>query len=226
MANNKNVRTEREQNVAEAVSKTELFFENNKKTIAYIVAGIIVVAALVFAWINLITIPKQKEAVDQLFTAERYFRTDSFNLALNGDGNALGFKQVIDKYGKKAGQAAYFDAGVCCLRLGDNDGAISYLKKYSTKDKIMQARAKACIGDAYVNKGDVKSAVSYFESAAATADNILAAGYLLKLGLCQEELGQPAEAVKAYQKIKDLYGNSPEGYEIDKYISRAEAAIK
>ena len=117
MANNKNVRTEREQNVAEAVSKTELFFENNKKTIAYIVAGIIVVAALVFAWINLITIPKQKEAVDQLFTAERYFRTDSFNLALNGDGNALGFKQVIDKYGKKAGQAAYFDAGVVPLAI-------------------------------------------------------------------------------------------------------------
>ena len=55
---------------------------------------------------------------------------------------------------------------------------------------------------------------------------MLAAGYLLKLGLCQEELGKPADAVKTYQKIKDLYSNTPEGYEIDKYISRAEAAIK
>ena len=84
----------------------------------------------------------------------------------------------------------------------------------------MSARAKACIGDALVNKGDIKGAVSYFKDAAKISDNILSAGYLFKAGLCYEELKQPKEALAVYQQIKDNYPQSPEGVEIDKYISR------
>ncbi|MBO7563127.1 MAG: tetratricopeptide repeat protein [Bacteroidales bacterium] len=213
-------------NVAEALSKTEVFFEKNKKTIGYVAGGIIVVAALIYAWYSLIYQPKQREAVDQLFVAERYFRLDSFNLALNGDGNSLGFAQVIDKYGKKAGEAVFFDAGICCLRLGDYDKAIDYLKKYSTKDNIMKARAKAAIGDALVNKGDIAASVPYFEEAASISNNIFSAGYLQKAGICYEELGQLDKALAAYNKIKNEFPNSPEGMEVQKFISRVEASIK
>ena len=213
-------------NVAEALSKTEVFFEKNKKTIGYVAGGIIVVAALIYAWYSLIYQPKQREAVDQLFVAERYFRLDSFNLALNGDGNSLGFAQVIDKYGKKAGEAVFFDAGICCLRLGDYDKAIDYLKKYSTKDNIMKARAKAAIGDALVNKGDIAASVPYFEEAASISNNIFSAGYLQKAGICYEELGQLDKALAAYNKIKNEFPNPPEGMEVQKFISRVEASIK
>lgn len=210
-------------NVAEALSKTELFFEKNKKTIGYVVGGLIVLAALIFVYRNFIVIPKQKEAANQLYVAERYFKLDSFNLALNGDGNSLGLKQIIDKYGKNAGSAAYFDAGVCCLRLGENDQAIEYLKKFSSKDKIMAAKAKCCIGDALVNKDDIKGAVSWFEEAAELSNNIFSAGYLLKAGICYEELGDFGKALECYNKIKNEFAQSPEGQEIDKYISRVEA---
>ena len=47
--------------------------------------------------------PLIQEALAQSFTAEQHFRADSFALALNGDGNALGFKQIIDEYGNNAG---------------------------------------------------------------------------------------------------------------------------
>ncbi|MBR0313620.1 MAG: tetratricopeptide repeat protein [Bacteroidales bacterium] len=210
-------------NVAEALSKTELFFEKNKKTIGYVVGGLIVLAALIFVYRNFIVIPKQKEAANQLYVAERYFKLDSFNLALNGDGNSLGLKQIIDKYGKNAGSAAYFDAGVCCLRLGENDQAIEYLKKFSSKDRIMAAKAKCCIGDALVNKDDIKGAVSWFEEAAELSNNIFSAGYLLKAGICYEELGDFGKALECYNKIKNEFAQSPEGQEIDKYISRVEA---
>ncbi|MBQ3382427.1 MAG: tetratricopeptide repeat protein [Bacteroidales bacterium] len=226
MAKNNKEMSEPKANVAEALSKTEMFFEKNKKTIGYVAGGIIVVAALIYAWYSLIYSPKQKEAVDQLFVAERYFRLDSFNLALNGDGNSLGFAQVIEKYGKKAGNAAYFDAGICCLRLGDNDKAIDYLKSYSTSDNIMKARAKAAIGDAMVNKGEIAASVSYFEEAANISNNIFSAGYLQKAGICYEELGQFDKALAAYNRIKNEFPNSPEGMEIQKYISRVEASIK
>ena len=48
------------------------------------------------------------------------------------------------------------------------------------------------------------------------------AGYLLKAGLVAEKLGQNEKALEYYELIKDQYANSPEGYEIDKYIGRIE----
>ncbi len=225
MAKNIKESSDPKANVAEALSKTELFLNRNKKTIAYAVGCIIALAALFLIWKNLIVQPKQREAENQSYIAERYFRADSFNLALNGDGNALGFKQVIDKYGSKAGGAVYYYAGVCYLRLGEYDKAIEYLKKYNEKDSRTMAKAKACIGDALVNKGELKEAADWFEKAAALSDDVFSAGYLIKCGLCYEELQQPEKALAAYKKIKNQYVNSPEGADIDKYIARVEASL-
>ena len=134
----------------------------------------------------------------------------------------MGFTQIIDEYGAKAGKAVYFYAGVCELQLGNWENAISYLKKYKGKDSILAARALACMGDAYVGLEDYKSAVPCFEKAASRADNIFAAAYLLKAGVTREELGDKAGALACYEKIKDQYPQSIEGYDIDKYISRVK----
>ena len=75
-----------------------------------------------------------QEAMAQTFLAEQYFRADSFALALNGDGNAYGFKKIIDEYGTLAGEAVYFYAGICELQLGQYKNAIDYLKKYDGDD--------------------------------------------------------------------------------------------
>mgnify|MGYP004421911409 CR=1 FL=1 len=53
-----------------------------------------------------------------------------------------------------------------------------------------------------------------------------AASYLLKAGVTCEELGDNAKALTFYKKIKDQYANSPEGYDIDKYITRIENQTK
>ena len=51
-----------------------------------------------------------------------------------------------------------------------------------------------------------------------------AAGYLLKAGAVCEKLGQKDQALAFYKRIKEQYPQSMEGYDIDKYISRIEAA--
>jgi tetratricopeptide (TPR) repeat protein len=153
--------------------------------------------------------------------AEQNFRAGDFELALNGDGNALGFVQIIDEYGKKAGKAVYFYAGVCELQLGEWEQAIKYLESYKGKDTILAARATACIGDAYVGLEDYKKALGYFEKAA-QADNMYAAGYLLKAGAVAEALGENDKALSFYKKIKDQYPQSVEAYDVDKYIGRIE----
>ena len=215
MATNKNIQ-EPEVNVGEALSKTEKFFDTYKNHIIYGTAAIVAVVVAVMLFHNFVTLPAQQEAMAQTYTAEQYFRNGDFEKALDGDGNALGFNQIISDYGTKAGEAVYFYAGVCNLQLGNYEDAISNLKKYNGKDEIIAARALACIGDAHAAMNNLEAALSSYKSAAAAADNLLAANYLLKAGIICEEMGKTAEALKLYEEIKTKYAQSPEGYEINK----------
>lgn len=220
----KNTNLEPEVNVEEALSKTEKFFTTYKNHIVYGTAAIILVVAAVLLYHNFVTLPAQQEAMGQTYTAEQYFRSGEFEKALNGDGNALGFNQIIDEYGTKSGEAVYFYAGVCNLQLGNFQEAINNLKKYNGKDEILAARALACIGDAQASLNDLAAAISSYKAAAAKADNVLAASYMLKAGILLEETGKPAEALELYEEIKTKYPATPEGNEINKYISRINNA--
>ena len=219
----KEIKNENVEAVVEAVSKTEQFFNKNGKLIGGIAAGIVVVAAVVFCWYKFAYQPAVQEAQGQMAFAEENFRAGDYELALNGDGNTLGFVQIIDEYGAKAGEAVYFYAGVCELHLGNFESAINYLESYNGNDAILAARAAACIGDAYTGLENYGKALTYFEKAAKSADNMFAAGYLLKAGAVAEKLGDDAKALSFYQTIKDQYPQSMEGYDIDKYIGRIEA---
>ena len=218
----KEINSEKNTSVAEAVSKTELFFSSNRTLILTVIAVIIVACAGIFLYHRYAYMPAKQEALGQLYPAEANFRNGEYELALNGDGNVLGFSQVIDQYGSKAGKAVYLYAGICELNLGNWNEAIDYLKSYHGTDKILKARATACIGDAYTGLGDYAKAVKYFEKAASVIDNAFAATYLLKAGVTYEALGQADKAIAAYKTIKEQYPMSVEAMEIDKYISRAE----
>lgn len=221
----KEIQQEKNTSVAEAVSKTEIFFSSNKKAILTAVAVLVVACAGVFLYHKFGYAPARQEALGQMFPAEANFRNGEYELALNGDGNVLGFAQIIDQYGGKAGKAVYLYAGICELELGNWNEAIGYLSSYKGKDKIMKARATACIGDAYTGLNDYAKAVKYFEKAAAVEDNVFAATYLLKAGAAYEALGDYAKAVGAYKTIKEDYPMAMEAMEIDKYISRAETYL-
>lgn len=216
----KEIRNENAEAVAEAVSKTEQFFSKNGKLLSIICVAVVVACAAVFCWYKFINQPKVAEAQGQMALAEENFRTGDYELALNGDGNVLGFVQILDEYGKKAGKSINLYAGVCELQLGNFESAIKYLQAYNGKDAILAARAKACIGDAYVGLENYEKALSCFEQAAAVIDNMYSAGYLLKAGLVAEKLGQNDKALSFYETIKDQYPQSMEAYDIDKYIGR------
>lgn len=215
----KNQPSVQDEQVATTVSNLELFLKKNEKVIEWTVLGIVVVICAILAINKWYLAPLQEEAQGQMFNAEQMFRAGNFETALNGDGNVLGFAEVISNYGAKAGKIVYFYAGVCALQTGDNEAAISYLKKYSTRDEILSGRALCCTGDAYSNLGDNAKAVAYYKKAVAAGDNQYAAGYLLKEGITLEEMGNSAEALKCYEQIKNEYPQTIEGYQIEKYIS-------
>jgi len=215
-------KTENAKAVAEVVSKTDLFFKENSKTIIIATAAVLVLAAAILCYVKFIYQPKVAEAQAQTFPAENLFAQGNFEAALKGDGNILGFEEIIKQYGTKPGKAINFYAGVCELNLGNFESAIDYLKKYNGKDLIMKARALACQGDAYVGLEKYDQAASCFKNAAAVADNVFAATYLLKEGIAYEKMGENEKALECYKVIKDKYAQSIEGYEIGKYISRIE----
>jgi len=214
------IQTKQEEQEIQKIGSFETFIKKYQKILSTVVLAALVIVFGALALNKWVVTPQKEEAKGQMFYAEAQFRSGLFEQALNGDGNYLGFAQIIDEYGSKAGKAVYLYAGICQLNLGNNDEAISYLKKYSTSDKILKGRALCCIGDAYANKGDNAQALSYFKKAAAVEDNAYRAGYLKKAGIICEEMGNNDEAVKLYEEVQTKYPQSLEGYDINKYISR------
>ena len=214
---------ERQERVTETVSRTDQFFRENKKTIYGILIALLVIGLAIVCFYKFYYQPKVKEATAQMYPAEANFRSGEYDLALNGDGNVLGFSQIIDDFGGKAGKDVYFYAGVCELQIGNYQQAIDYLKKYKGTESILKARAIGCMGDAYTGLENYKEALRCFDAAAAVADNMFAATYMLKAGVVCEQLGDNGKALTYYKTIKDKYPQSMEGYDIDKYISRIES---
>jgi len=215
----KNKEEVRAENVEQGLSKTEQFYEKHKGLIWGILGAILLIWLLTLAYNKFIYQPKCAEAQEQAFPAENLFQQGDYEAALNGNGNFLGFAQIIEDYGSKAGKAMYLYAGVCELQLGNYESALEYLKKYKGKEPILAARAKACEGDAYVGMGDYESALAAYKKAAAVSENNFAAAYLVKEGLVYEKLGDKAAALECYKSVKDLYPQSIEAYDIDKYIA-------
>ena len=208
--------------VVTAVSKVEKFLQGNKKTIWGIIIALIVLAAVGYVCYKFVYIPKKIEALAQMYKAEAAFRDGNYDLAMKGDGNVMGFEDIISEYGAKAGKSVYMYAAICSLNAEDPDAALSYISKYSTKDKIMAGRAESLKGDAYSAKENpLKAASCYMEAAKATGRTFRST-YLLKAGQAYEAAGQAEKALDAYKIIKDQYPSSIEAYEIDKHISRIE----
>jgi len=214
--------------VEQTLSKTEQFIENNQKILTYIITGIVIVI-LGFILIKKYYIgAKEVEAQNQIWTAQRYFEADSLDLALTGDGNYLGFTDMINDYGwTKSSNLSKLYIGIIYLKQGDFEQAITYLKKFSTKSKILSSMALGAIGDAYVELGDMESAIEYYKEAAEKYPNdFISPIFLMKAGFAYEEMQKYDEALKMYEKIKYEHHNSIERREIEKYISKVKTLLE
>lgn len=88
------------EHLEEALTSGEQFIEKNQKMIVNVVLVLVVIIAGYFGYNRFIAEPHAQEAANQIFGAQNYFEKDSFNLALNGDGNVLGFIEIADKYAR------------------------------------------------------------------------------------------------------------------------------
>ncbi len=203
-----------------ALTKTEQFFENNQKSIALVALAIIALVAIVWIVNSLYVQPRKVDAQKEIFNAQYYFEADSFRLALNGDGQNLGFLDIIDQYGSTpAGNLASYYAGVCYLRLGEFEQAKNYLKSFSSDDETLNAFAQGLVGDAESELGNNAAAISAYQKAGNSGNKVAAPIFLMKLGAAYEAEGNAAKAKEVYQQVKDDYPTSAQAVLAGKYLN-------
>lgn len=208
----------------EKLSRTELYIEENKKSLAIILGSILLLVAAYFGWKKLYKEPLEAEAQGKLFMAERYFEKDSITKAIKGDGLFPGFEEIIDQYGStKAGSLAHYYLGLCLLQKGDYQEAIDNLEKFDADDIILGPVATAAIGDANQELGKTEEAISkYLKAAAISKNQFTTPIILMKAAKAYEIKGDFKEAVKVYEQIKTDYPETTEGRDIEKYIAYAK----
>jgi tetratricopeptide (TPR) repeat protein len=214
-------------NVEQTLTSTEQFLEENYKSLLVGLSVIIILVGL--GWLGKIYLNKRNdEAQSQMYQAQRYLEMDSLKLALNGDGNYLGFLDVAKSYKlTNAGNLALYSAGICYLHLGQYQDAIDFLNKYKKKDKVIGSIAIGATGDAYVQLGDLEKGVSkYIEAADYAKNSFNTPLYLMKAAEIDELTGKYPDALKLYERIETEYPESTEGTTIDKYIARVKILMK
>ena len=227
-ANKKEIQgDERLENVESALSKTELWIEEHQKLIYGIIGAIVILAGIIWG-VKALNDKKNANASKEIFTAQKYFEKESYEAALTGDGNYLGFTEVYDSYSStKTGKLAAYYAGISYMKLGQYEEAIDYLKKFNTNDEILAPMALGAIGDCYMELDDMNNAAAYYDKAAnKSKNNFTGPMFLNKAGMTYEIMGDYAKALNCYKTLKADYPLSNEAFEISKNIANMEEKLK
>ena len=216
------------QSVENALSRTEQYIEENQKSLSIIILAIVVVVGGYLGYKKFYLEPANRDAQASMYMAENYFEQDSFKLALEGDGQELGFIDVIDEYSMtKAANLAHYYAGISYMRTGEFEEAIDHLEKFDAEDIMIASVALGAIGDCNLELGNKKEAADFYLKAGARKKNSFTSPiYLKKAGLVLEDLGEYEKALKAYNTIKKDYPSTDEGKIIDKYITALQIKMK
>ena len=222
----KKIENQEEIVVAEAVSKTEKFFEENGKKVIIALVALLLLVAGGYAYKYLVMDKNETAAAELIVAAQEHFagETPNYDLALNGDESGAGFLAVAEEYGStEAGNIAKHCAGICYLHLGDLENAAKYLAKYKAvrglAAEVVNAQNLGLQGDVAVEQGNYAKAAKFFKKAVKASDNIYTAPlYLYKQGLALVADGN-AEAAKAcFKAVTEKYPSSAEAREAEKLL--------
>jgi len=209
--------------IAEKVKGVEHWIEDNPKIVFGVLGALVLLVGGFFGYRYYVG-TQEKIAQKEMFQAVHYFEADSLELALKGDGNNLGFEQIIDDYGMTdAANLANYYAGAISLKQGKFQLAIFYFEDFSSNDILIQPRAYSLIGDAYMELKDYESAAKYYNKASNYKPNkFFTPTYLMKEALAYEKLNKNEKAAAVYQKIIDEFWDSGEYQNARKFKARLE----
>ena len=210
--------------LAERLTSTEQFLEKNRKWV-FGIGGLLVLLVAGYFGYRAYMENQNNQAHTDMFQAVYYFEADNLDQALEGDGSYPGFLEIIDDYGRtEAGNLANYYAGVIYLKKGQFQEAINYLENFSSEDLLVQSRAYALTGDAYMELNDYGRAAEFYDKAANHKENeFFTPQYLSKAALAYELNGNIAKAIERYTTITEKYAGATEFENARKQKARLEA---
>ena len=188
----------------------------------------ILVLWIAYKWYQTnVVLSEVDEARQEIRQSIAYWETDSFLLAVEGDGNNLGFVDIAENYGNTAvGNAACYYAGIGYLKLKEYDMAISYLEQFSSDDPLLSALALGGIGDAYSDMENYEMALDYYLEGIEVGDNRLTDVHLMqKAAVLYEQMGKYQEAKMLLEQMTDKYGTAAVGGDVSKRVARLETFL-
>ena len=216
------------------IDKAEFFFDDNKKTVTYLMVGLLVLVAG-FVVYNYWYMPSiEAEAQNESFYSNLYFEKDSMKQALVGgqkirtaegeNKTTMGLEQIANDYsGTKVANMANYEIGCIYMRQGKFEEAIEKFDQFSSTDLMISSIATGATGDCYMELGKTEDAIKYYLKAADNKSNAFTTPiYLKKAGMAYESQSQYSEAIKIYERIQREYGKSQEAKDIQKYITRVK----
>lgn len=212
--------------VADAVSKTEQFFEKNGKWCVIALVVLLLGVGCGYAYKHFVWDKNVAEAAEMIIIAEERFSgtTPDFALALNGDDAGAGFLAVAEQYGSTpAGNIAKHYAGICYLRLGDLDNAAKYLASYKSvkgiANEVVNAQNYGLQGDIAVEKGNYAEAAKLFAKAVKASDNAYTAPlYMYKKGCALKAANEIEQAKACFETLVAKYPAAVESREAQKAL--------
>ena len=213
---------ERTEEALTPIDRLRHLYEENIQTVNYAFGAVALVIVGVVVY-NSVWMPRRNaEAQEQLLAAQYYFERDSFQMVLTS-----GVEDVASSYGRTAaGNLARYYAGVSHYHLGAYDAAIDHLSTFKTDDPVIEPVALGVLGDAYAESGDMDKAMSQYMKAVCASDNDASTPVLLlKAGMAHESQGDLSGALELYERIRDDYPDSPQAFEVAKYVARVEAQL-
>ena len=216
-----------------SAGRAEAWVAKNQNYILSGIGAVVIVVLGYLAYSNFVVKPLNEESTNAMAQAQAYFKEgmqdptvqDSlFTLALDGDGAAPGFVEIIENYGSSdAAQLATYNAGMIYLQQGDFEQAISYLDDFSSDDPILAALAFGGIGDAFSELNQLNDALEYYQKAASFSENSLTTPrFLLKGAQVALVVGKKSKATQLLQNLKDNYAAYPEAAKVDVLLAQAK----
>jgi tetratricopeptide (TPR) repeat protein len=218
-------------------SKAEEWILKNQKPILIVIGAVLVGVLAYMAYMRYVQEPNELKAANELAYPKAYFEqaqantvvTDSlYTLALEGADGKYGFIGVIENYSNtKAGNLARYYAGISYLKMGEYKKAIEYLDAFSSDDLMLDAEAKANIGDAFADNDQLDEAFKYYEKAANDKpNNFTTPIFLNKAAETAFNIGKFDKSASLYTRLKNEYPKSEFAVDIDGKINRAKYASK
>ena len=194
--------------------------KNNKtlRTVALVAGGLIVLVLGYFAYRQFMWKPANEKSKDAYWAGLNFATKDSTKMAIEE------LEVQVKKYdGKAGGEIAQFVLARQYMNSGEFEKAIKELQSVDVNDTYVNIMSIGLQADAYSELDNYAEAAKlYKEAAALNANELTTPMYLMKAGLCLEQINNFDKATDCYKEIRDDYPTFASQKTIEKYIARTE----